>query len=203
MRIKNIYFDLDGVFTLWNRAVLKLSGYTDQMIHELNEVWSVDVVYIEDAVEQTGFPPVVPRNSYWNNREFWATLEPSPWIEELRTLMRDLKVAGYEVYFLSSPGSSPEAYAGKIDWLKSNGFSSWLDRVILTKAKDAVAKTSEDLLIDDFQKNIDAVKSAGGNGLLFPAPWNKNRDLHPLGYIQDLRFTLVKSGKVRASSSTG
>lgn len=99
---------------------------------------------------------------------FWANLPP---YDNYLDLIKACENKG-DVYILSSPGTFGKGvYDGKRDWIKKY-LPEYTRKLILTQSKEACA-TSNSLLIDDYEKNINAFNKAGGNTILVPRPWNK------------------------------
>ena len=157
-----IYLDLDGPMVKWTDGAFKLFG--EELTPE--RFMSIDV----NAAEALG----VEKSEVWARiskagTKWWAELEPHPWA---RSFYEELSRID-EVVILSSPSHIPAAAAGKVKWMKSF-FGGNFRQYILTKRKDLLAKPG-DVLIDDTNKNVDKFNQNGGNGILFPRPWNRAR----------------------------
>lgn len=101
--------------------------------------------------------------------EFWEDLDEYPWTEEL------LLVLGEHSFIIStSPSLHPNSTAGKVRWLKKKfgyGFTNYM----IGKHKYLMAKSGL-TLIDDKDRNVEQFLYEGGSAVLFPQPWNANRD---------------------------
>jgi 5'(3')-deoxyribonucleotidase len=173
-----IYLDLDGPFVNWTKGVFDLFG--EELTPEVFK--DIDV----NAAEALG----VKKSEIWARisragHKWWAELEPHPWsrffFEELSRID--------EVIILSSPSHIPAGSSGKVKWMK-NFFGGNFRQYILTSRKDLLAKPG-DVLIDDINKNVDAFNQNGGNGILFPRPWNRSKkDSHRP--VEKVLYTLSK-----------
>ena len=102
---------------------------------------------------------------------FWDSLPVYPWAHGIIRAAR----AWGSLVVLTSPGrdgASSAAASGKLKWCL---------RALRIPAKDVVLCARKELLagpgrvlLDDYAVNIDAWRSAGGVGLLFPQPYNSN-----------------------------
>ena len=153
-----IYLDLDGPMVDWQGGVYKLFKEITPAGQGLaHEVLGVSKSEIWKRVYRAG-------------SEWWAELEPTPWAHELYD---ELCRAG-EVVILSSPSHIPAGASGKVKWMKKFFNGNFRDYV-LTSRKELLAKKG-DILIDDMESNIAKFSQNGGDGILFPRPWNYNAD---------------------------
>jgi beta-phosphoglucomutase-like phosphatase (HAD superfamily) len=168
----DIFLDLDGVLadlrtamhTAWlNQSWLDVPtwlGYHDSrspLAHHF-EGW-----FMDKARWTVG--PVATQS-------FWETIPLYPWADEL---VVQLRRRGH-VRILSSPGR-PEfaaaACAGKMRWCQR--FLGMKPRDVLlvgSDQKQLIAGPGR-VLIDDTTEIITAWNRAGGIGILFPQPWNR------------------------------
>jgi len=172
---KTVFLDLDGVLCDWAGAVCQLfevdyetldwSGGND-IIHALgcskSELWR--------RVDAKGI-------------DFWANLEPLPWLDELVGLARE---AG-NMCVLTSPGHDPASAAGKILWMNEHlgGGKPFRDFLIGPRKRRCAHPGS--LLIDDRDKLTDRFNDHGGTGIVFPRPWNSRSEFSddPMDYVRE------------------
>jgi 5'(3')-deoxyribonucleotidase len=161
-----IYLDMDGVIANFNQAFLDLVPNHQIKHDDLNEwdVWKCVGMKsnqeLWDMINNVG-------------HEWWANLQPYPWFMDLVAGLQEIA----PVCLLSSPGWSPDAAKGKLQWIQryfGTEFEDW----IFTSQKHHVAKVGT-ILIDDKPgncRNFKYVKGkpTGGMSLLFPQPWNKS-----------------------------
>jgi len=104
-----------------------------------------------------------------NNITFWKTI---PVIDEVKIWIDSLNL---DCYFCSEPMGN-RAAAGRILWIKKHFPKFYKEKKwILTRHKHLLANRYS-VLIDDYQKNIRKFQAAGGYGILYPAPWNQNKN---------------------------
>lgn len=113
---------------------------------------------------------------------FWVGLSKT---EEYNELLNMVK--GHEVIICTSP-TDTRCVEGKLFWL-----SQYLpdNDFVITKRKELLAKPDV-LLIDDSDAKIEAFTAAGGQGILFPRPWNSCYDIvYPMEYVRNEYDKLV------------
>ena len=154
-----IFLDMDGVMVDFVGSLLQfarrpelLADWQPRGCYDLTQVLGVSSHYIWD-------------NAY-SNVNFWINMQPCPWMHQL---LKECRRYG-SITIASDPSLSPEAAAGKMQWM-SNHLPAWTDRLVLTSHKHLLA-TPNSVLIDDSDKNIGQFRMAGGHGILFPQPWN-------------------------------
>ncbi len=158
-----IYCDMDGVLCNFFAAIQNLS---DQPIQSLSvsQMW---------ALCRT-------------QRNFWRDLE---WTEDGRELWR--VVDYYSGHILSSlPYSDPNSEPGKRKWLQKNIQLTDSGRIHLvtprkTKQNYAVLNGVTNVLIDDYTRNTDEWRAAGGIAILHTSTNNTLRQLRDLGFEPD------------------
>lgn len=167
-----IYLDMDGVLVDFQRPALARHG-----------------IYYNVYPKECGWDIVAACNllkpgcnmtpaRFWKGvegKDFWANLPKTslcdPLIDRLRWEVGGLS----NVCILSScevEGSSD----GKRAWIKANLPAALHDKHFFGRPKEFVANPG-DLLIDDYDGNIDKWIAAGGIGLLVPAQWNRLHDI--------------------------
>jgi len=130
-------------------------------------------------------------------REFWAKIKahgddfyresvlPFSWALDLLAAVEQTD----EYVIMSTPAcGSPEGYAGKKIWVDKYLQPHVLEPIelIVGGAKHLMAQPDR-LLIDDYDKNVENFRKAGGHAITFPQPWNVNtcRSTRALKYTQD------------------
>lgn len=151
-----IYLDLDGPMVNFEQGIKDL----------LNK--NVKVKPGQEIHQALG----ISRDEMWREikkvgAKWWANLDPQPWAEELYDELCKID----EVMILTAPSRLPEAHAGKAEWMH-RFFGKRFREYIMTKHKWKLARPG-DVLIDDWDGNIEAFTEAGGIGITFPCPWNK------------------------------
>jgi 5'(3')-deoxyribonucleotidase len=108
---------------------------------------------------------------------FWESLVPYPWASDLVAAAEEVGT----VRLLSSPSKDPMCLAGKKRWVNTH-FPAL--RLLPFGEKELLAKPGR-ILIDDNDGNCEKWRAAGGIAILFPQPWNNNREftVDPLGHV--------------------
>lgn len=148
-----IYLDVDGVVADWVKG-----------IHEATDIepnlWDT----VGHGLLPTSNQTLVDKAM--SARAFWVGLSRYPWAKELYEVCRKHG----EVVFCTQPFDSPEALAGKYEWLH-NHFGVTMENIILMRNKWRLANPRA-LLIDDNIENCNRFQWAGGHSIVFPQAWN-------------------------------
>jgi hypothetical protein len=101
--------------------------------------------------------------------DFWANL---PWTAEGPSLIKQLEemVGQKNIGLLTSPCDTDGCVEGKRTWVKNN-LPAYKRQLIVTPAKNLFAAPKK-ILVDDHDPNVEGFRSAGGNAVLVPRPWN-------------------------------
>jgi 5'(3')-deoxyribonucleotidase len=163
--IKKILLDLDGVLVDFVGGACELHGVDDPYASgEADAAGEYDVIKLLGMRAQTFWAPM--------GYEFWANLKPYAHLRRVVDLAESA-VGAENICILTSPPLTAGAVEGKMAWIRKH-LPDYRRRFLVGPAKEFCA-APDHLLIDDYQRNIDRFCGAGGQGLLFPAPWN---DLH-------------------------
>jgi hypothetical protein len=132
-----IYCDLDSVLADFDRQYLNYFGMSIKEMEMLK-----GRIYAEQLIEDAG-------------KTFWSTIPPTKDCSALWTFLnKNFK----DVEILSSPGSYTHSIAGKREWCDRE-LGDWSGHFEKNKSKYAKPNT---LLLDDYQKNINKFRDAGG-----------------------------------------
>jgi len=101
---------------------------------------------------------------------FWEHLEAYPHAYQLYDLCCDYA----PTYLATTPTLDSGSVAGKYKWIERFTGYQRFNNFIFTAHKHLLAAPGR-LLIDDRGVNCDAFRAAGGEAILFPAPWNERR----------------------------
>jgi len=155
-KVMKVFLDLDGVLVDFNQGIFDY--YELQFKYE-------DVTNWEKIIELSG----MSATQFWRglNEDFWANL---PWTKKGPYVWNYLRE--YDPIILSTPTLSPSSLSGKYRWILRHIPEAKRNFFIGTP-KHLVAR-HDAILIDDHNDNIDNWIRAGGLGVLFPQPWNRN-----------------------------
>jgi hypothetical protein len=124
----------------------------------------------------------------------WAKMEKYPWADYLWMHCKQLAAP----FVCTSPSRNASSSYGKVQWLQAWQGEAFRDYII-TPHKHLLARPTR-LLIDDFDKNCDVFRKAGGHAILFPRPWNENRAYaqDPIKYFMDEILEMADAGLFRS-----
>jgi 5'(3')-deoxyribonucleotidase len=153
--------DLDGTCVDFMTPAIKLAGGNPVDVYES---W-IPGEY--DMCRVLGIKP----NDFWAcidavGHEFWATLEPYPWFEEMYA---ELTKVG-EVIFCTSPSLHHGCASGKLDWLQRR-FGKGFRNYAFIPHKHHMAREDR-ILIDDSQEQCRNFLRAGGRSVMVKQIWN-------------------------------
>lgn len=151
--ILEVFLDMDGVVSDWDRAACDLMGVDYDKIR-----WDGEEEAIEQFVDRDAINDKV--NEGYD--DFFATMPPFPHTEELMKVCEEAN----GIILTAPMKNCPGTYVGKVKWVRQYWPGTY--RMIITHHKEACAKPTA-LLIDDRKSNCDAFLNAGGNAILFPS----------------------------------
>lgn len=173
-----LFVDLDGV----------LRNFVDGTIQRFN----LDCTY-DDIVTYKILGEMVCEKMKWTSKQFWEALDAdhfeglsmTPWAEDLLYNIEDWKPT-----ILTSPTWT--SAGGTQRWIRKNLPNFFPRRYLIGSCKEVCAFSNYDyqefsLLIDDSETEVSKFIEAGGEAILFPAPYNSNKDLieHRVEYVID------------------
>jgi hypothetical protein len=152
-----IYSDMDGVLTDFDKAFMEVSGGIFPSEYEKN-------------FGKDGFWKLIDAEG----ADFW---EKMPWMSDGKTYWDYIKE--YNPILLSSPSRSSTSRLGKRLWVKNNLPGT---KLILAQAKDKQNYAQKDrILIDDRPSNIEQWRASGGVGILHTSASDTIKQLKDLG----------------------
>ena len=161
--MKKCFLDLDGVLIDFLAAALQFHGVS----------YSYDEYPYELGNYKNCPPPHgnLTRGEFWDafDANFWAHL---PWMHDGYQILA--AVEGHfgkeNVCILTSPTRNSECVAGKVEWIRRE-LPDYRKKFLVGPTK-AFCASSDSVLIDDVDRNVEAFKTAGGDTILVPRPWN-------------------------------
>lgn len=160
--IKNILLDMDGVISdFLTPALEKLNAWYNKNI-TVEEYAKVGVFDIEQVYG-------ISSRDFWitvETADFWSSLKPLPWAKDLYQKLN--KIA--PVTIASSPSKNPVCALQKTAWIKEHlGLEN--TNLMLGSRKYLMA-SANNLLVDDYPKNIKKFQDHGGKTICIPSSWN-------------------------------
>ena len=177
-----IILDMDEVLIDFNKPAHKLLG-----IPSVPWPWPVGQFNLECYDEE-----------FWANLtlEWWRTRSWTHFGKELIDLCK--AYVGLENMWLATTMIEPcdlRDVIGKLFWIREE-CPELLDRLIFCTDKRIMGSTKS-VLIDDYQKNIDEFRLAGGYGILVPACHNHMHRSDPIKHVRRGLQNLIKKGYVQ------
>lgn len=146
-----ILLDMDGVLADWCGAVCELFGFDladwPRGEYRVELALGISTEKLWRRLDETG--------------DFWWRLRPYPWAAEMVATLKPAAV-------LSKPSKNPACWSGKAEWMRRH----FPDVPLILCCDKALLAQPGRLLIDDYPRNCEAWRAAGGSVLLFPRPWN-------------------------------
>ena len=129
--------------------------------------------YEDWGISGTSFGKVIDNSPY-----FWETIKPYDHLEELIEIINSYDPS-WEI--LTTPRPSASCYAGKFKWVEEH-LGRRAARTMTTTHNKADCYQSNFVLIDDRPSNYELWP---GSCVLFPQPWNANRDVEDkMNYVK-------------------
>ncbi len=157
------FLDLDGVLIdhqLGAHQFLELPYSYDEYPYELG--------VSENRPPQQGN---LTTDKLWNtfDRHFWTWL---PWMHDGRVILAAVeRIFGKEnICIFTKPTNNPGSVIGKINWIKRE-IPDYRKQFLIGSNK-SVCASSDCVLIDDRDRNVDAFIDVGGQAILVPRLWN-------------------------------
>ncbi len=97
-------------------------------------------------------------------------------IQETVELCADKLEEQGHVVFCTSPSADAKCPSEKVVWLRNQGFLGPMATNYQIGPMKELNAGSGAILIDDSDSNVQKFRDAGGTAVLFPQPWNENRD---------------------------
>lgn len=168
----NILLDMDGVLVDFVRSAHEY--------HELPFNGSYGETYGFGEWDFVSKLPMVAKD-FWGSLgyEFWKECHPMPDAEKIL----DIVTRYGEPYVLTSPAWTRGCIEGKIAWMRRH-CPSLAGRMIFTKYKHLMAR-ADNLLIDDYDNNVDGFYESGGKVVLVPREWNSLHGIDTLEHLNN------------------
>ena len=172
MKIKHILLDMDGVLTDFVGHFCKTFSYMPSV-----ETWPKGEFNLAKVlgIEEDHMWELISEKA----PGYWKTMPPQWFAEELMDIIRS---SGIPFTISTSPSRDPYSAAGKIMWLQE--YMGLDFRHFMIGSNKALMARRNVLLIDDYDKNLDAFKAAGGKIAPVPMIWNSYKG-DPLCYVKE------------------
>jgi hypothetical protein len=163
--LPNTYIDMDGVLANFHKSACRAF----QVEYPRNSVlffdWLVGKADWGGTVE--GFYASIEKDP-----RFWHDIEPYPWLHDLTEFL-DVEApkrpypADPSWRMLSNAYLNPEAWHGKVDWVRRHlGPDGPFKLTLIAGSKDHICRPG-DILVDDHKKNCERWVAQGGRAFLW------------------------------------
>lgn len=167
-----VFLDLDGVLVDLVNPICAFHGkcypYHEGSPHRGN--YHMDKIFEMDGKD------------FWSplGFDFWYNL---PLMEDAHAILFRIfhHVTEKQVTLLTSPISTDGCVEGKAKWIRTY-MPKLSRRFLIGSGKEAIAAPGK-LLIDDYDRNVDAWIEAGGPAIQVPRPWNRLHGINTLDYV--------------------
>ncbi len=189
MTDKIIYLDMDGVITNFIGAVSRLFEIGSDMHLNWRSMAEYYKISNEDMYDVVKIIGTTNTKAFWRRIDaegvnFWNNLHMYPWFFALLKVLK-----GYgTVILLSSPSMEPSCVSGKTLWIQRYLGRGFRNYIFCPAPHKHLLAHKNTILIDDNIKNIKQFIDAGGNGILFPQPWNTAYDKLGVEYSDDFAY---------------
>lgn len=155
---KLIVFDLDGVLVDFVAAANRVHGRDGYAPTKFNyyEDWGMTADEFWRPIHELG-------------AAFWQSIDYYPWAFWLVNYASRFA----DVFVATTPARDPSSTAGKVESIRRFFGQDFRDYAI-TPRKWLLGQPGR-LLIDDLASNVERFADAGGDAVLFPRSWNRNR----------------------------
>ena len=162
----NILLDMDGVIADFHTQAIGVLNtwlekrYTTEMYVNECVGWDMWRPY---GIDCDTFVRLIDETP-----NFWIDIPPYPWAKELYDYC--MEIGEGNVTICTTPFHDPACSSQKQEWLSKHlGINS--SSVMLGSRKYLMAKPGN-VLVDDYNKNINRFIKEGGDGALVPSSWN-------------------------------
>lgn len=167
-QITNILCDLDGVLSdFLSLALEKLNFEIDEPAPGLTPE-SYAIIGKFNIAEVYG----LSMEDFWETLEkgdkFWCNQKPFPWAKDLLEWLETIA----PVTICTSPSLHEVCCMQKTRWVEKH-LGRRNNSLMIGSRKYLMAKPGN-LLIDDYENNVDAFRAAGGSAIQVPSNWNTN-----------------------------
>lgn len=166
-----VLLDMDGVVANFLKGVCNLFNlnYDDMYARYYPHIW--DIQKVEFFKNRGITNDMIFSKISMDEYNFWVTLEQYDGAKEFYDNLCSI-VGKRNVVFSTSPSLDPLSSAGKVQWLKLFTQNKSFNDSMIGHRKDLMAN-QRNILIDDNGSTVLKFMQLGGNGILFPRPWNE------------------------------
>ena len=163
---------------------LDLDGVLADFVGGVHEAFNLSYSYAEYPYSKGLWDWFAEAGLTWDrvdsacNAEFWANLK---WIiggrDIYNTAKKYSRQSGNSLNLLTTPMKNINSTVGKLTWIQQHLGENRRKQALITGAKKEIFAGPDTLLIDDWDRNVEEFRKAGGQAILVPRPWNKDSHL--------------------------
>ncbi len=180
--IERILLDMDDVLLDTTGACLRHMGVKGFNILFDYPIAERDIYVAYNCLTRLTLPPHV----FWEHfkREFWASIPKKSTHSELIALCMGF-VGSDNIAICTTPTLCGDCLAGKLDWIQRY-FPEYMQRQYIMTPRKFFCASPTTILIDDDEETIEKFRWAKGLGIVYPAPWNDNKEhmADPMPFIK-------------------
>lgn len=175
-----VFVDMDGVLANFNKAGAATFGIPYPKKSRLRHTWLQD----ESGVSLSRWFEIME-----NDPLIWERIETFPWTPALVQCL-DIHAPGWKI--LSSATYDPPCWSGKAKWVQKRLFPiAHMHRLVLVGGRKFDLASPGDVLVDDWDENINQWQLAGGSAFKWDE-FTEDMEEHALDQIERLRDFLSK-----------
>jgi 5'(3')-deoxyribonucleotidase len=163
MKKQQILLDMDGVIVDF------LGGAIKVLNRDYNKTITIEQYATEFGKWDTYDFYGITVEQFWESidktPDFWYRLNPMPWGRELYKFLSEFG----EVTIVTTPNLHPDCASQKLKWL--NGYLGIKSNAVFLGARKYLM-AGNGILVDDYHKNVESFREAGGEAILVPSNWN-------------------------------
>ena len=163
LKKQQILLDMDGVIADFLGGALKVLN------KDFNKNITIEQYATDFGKWETYDYYGITIDQFWESidktPDFWYRLQPMPWGRELYQFLQDMG----DVTIVTTPNLHPDCASQKLKWL--NGYLGIKSNAVFLGARKYLM-AGNGILIDDYYKNTESFKEAGGDAILIPSNWN-------------------------------
>jgi 5'(3')-deoxyribonucleotidase len=145
------------------------------------------------------------RSTGMTDAEFWKPTYHVGWWHQLdeyqwsRNLFEDLR-HDHRVIFCTASSQNANTPSEKVRWLRAHDYLTRESQDFQIGRNKWLNAKSGAILIDDCDEYVQEYRDAGGKAVLFPQPWNDNREYTDdrIGFVRGELVNLAKQTRIAA-----
>lgn len=176
MKQKFVLLDVDGVLANFVQAII--DSHRWDITHDDYTSWGMHA-FLGMSDEEFWRPTQEPG--------WWLNIKPYPWAREVVEMCSRVG----KVVFCTSPSAHAACPSEKVQWLRNHRLMGVTEVRYQIGCHKELFANSGAVLVDDYDHNVARYRNAGGLSITFPQPWNRMRNVDPVGHLADQLKSVV------------